>query len=204
MSKTIAIDFDNVLNNLLSKWVEYLNLAYNLDKTVDDMKCWNMSDNYPELDDYQIYSALQDPLFWRDIELLPKVRSTLKDMLKQNYKVVIVTDSDYRTIKFKWTNCLLRLLGDIISSKDIIITSQKYLIKCDYIIDDYENNLKDSSAVRLLIDYLYNRNADENTFDYRCKDISEAWETILYIEEIKRVKEMKGNVFNTCESCYGI
>lgn len=194
MNKIIAIDFDSVLNNLLHMWVKYINVAYNLDRTIEDIQFWRMSDNYPELDDYQIYSALQDPLFWRDVELLPNVRTTLKDMLAQNYKVVIVTDSDYRTLKFKWNNCLLRLLGDIITTKDIIVTSQKALIKCDYIIDDYENNLKDSSAIRILINYPYNITADKSTYDYRCQDISEAWETILYLEEMKRIKEMIKNV----------
>ena len=175
-------------------WVEYLNRCYNLSKTVEDIKYWKMTENYPELDELQIYSALQDPLFWREVELLPNVRTVLKEMKKQNYKVVIVTDSDYRTLNFKWNNCLLRLLGDILTTKDVIVTSQKDLIKCDYIIDDYENNLKDSSATRILIDYPYNKKAPEYTYDYRCTNLSDAWETILYLEEMRRVKEMIKNV----------
>lgn len=191
LNKVIAIDFDSVLNNLLDEWIRYLNQCYHIGKTIEDIKYWDMTKNYPELTEMEIYSPLQDPLFWDTIELLPNVIKTLKEMKAEGYRIVIVTDSDYRILKFKWDRCLLKLLEGIITPKDIIVTSQKDLIKCDYIIDDYENNLKNSSGIRLLISYPYNLNASEDTYDYRCKDISEAWETILYIEEIERVKEMR-------------
>lgn len=194
MNKIIAIDFDSVINDLITEWVLYLNRAYTLDKSVNDITHWDMSENYPELTVQEIFSPLYDSLFWLEVPLIAGAKKILKEMKQEGYKVVIVTDSDYRTIKFKWENCLLRLLDKIITTKDVIITSQKSLIKCDYIIDDYENNIKDSTAIRLLIDYPYNRNASENTFDYRCDNIEDAWECILKIEENNRIKEKFKNV----------
>jgi len=194
LSKIIAIDFDSVLNDLLGEWVKYLNRAYTLNKSIDDITYWDMTKNYPELTVQQIFSPLYDPLFWLEVPLIADAKKILKEMKQEGYKVVIVTDSDYRTIKFKWENCLLRLLDKIITTKDVIITSQKSLIICDYMIDDYENNIKDSTAIRLLIDYPYNRNASEDTFDYRCDNIEDAWECILKIEENNRIKEKFKNV----------
>lgn len=194
MNKVIAIDFDSVINDLLSEWIKYLNITYGLNKSIEDILYWDMTENYPQLTVQQIFSPLYDPLFWLRVPLVPNAKKVIREMKKEGYKVVVVTDSDYRIIKFKWENCLLRLLDKVITSKDIIITSQKSLIKCDYIIDDYENNLKDSKAIRLLIDYPYNRNAAENTFDYRCNNIEDAWECILHIEENNQIKEKFKNV----------
>lgn len=194
MTKIIAIDFDSVLNKLLESWIEYLNNCYGLRKTIQDIKHWDMSKNYPELLEHEIYSPLYDPIFWSGVPLADNAKSVIKEMKKEGYTPIIVTDTSYKIIYFKWENCLLRKLGDIISVKDVIVTSQKFLIKCDYIIDDNPDNLKNNDATRILIGYPYNRNASENTFDYRCDNIKDAWECILKLEEYRRIKEKFGNV----------
>ena len=74
LNKVIAIDFDSVLNTLLDEWIKYLNQCYHIEKTIEDIRYWDMTKNYPELTEMEIYSPLQDPLFWDNIELLPTCR----------------------------------------------------------------------------------------------------------------------------------
>ena len=102
MNKVIAIDFDSVINDLLSEWVKYLNITYGLNKSIEDILYWDMTENYPELTVQQIFSPLYNPLFWLRVPLIPNAKKVIQEMKKEGYKVVVVTDSDYRIIKFKW------------------------------------------------------------------------------------------------------
>lgn len=178
MRKVIAIDFDTVCNNLLVVWLKWLNRKYRLNKTCEDMTQWDMSKNIPELDPTQIYEPLFDADFWASVIVYPEVQTIIKEMRYAGYTPYIVTDTHYSSLKMKFENCLLPALNEVIKPSDVIVTSHKELITCEYIIDDYEMNLKDNEGFRILIDEPYNHNANKDYYDFRTHSLKDAWEYI--------------------------
>ena len=188
MCKTILIDFDSVLNNLLDAWVEYLNSRYKLSVEVADIVEWDMTKAFPSLTAEQVFEPLYMDEFWKHVKPLPGAHSTLKKIDRDGFKWYIVTDSNYQTLESKMTNCLLKYFGDLVRPDNVIVTSHKELIECDYIIDDYEQDLKYSKGYRILIDKPYNSKADVYTYDFRASDIIEAYELIKFKEGLTCTK----------------
>ena len=62
----IGLDMDDVLVDLSSTWVEWLNNKYHLTVDKNDIKCWSMSKYFP-LTDAQIYEPLYTKSFWENL-----------------------------------------------------------------------------------------------------------------------------------------
>lgn len=184
MSKIIAIDFDSVLNNLLTPWINYLNIKHQVNIQEEDVTEWDMTKAFPTLNPQQVFEPLYVDDFWKHVKPLPGAYSTVHNMQKDGFNYYIVTDSNYQTLASKMNNCLLKYFKNLIRPSDVIVTSHKELILCDYIIDDYEENLKNNKGYRILIDKPYNRKANKCTYDFRANDITEAYEFIKVMEGI--------------------
>lgn len=174
----VALDFDGVLNTMLNLWVERLNAAHNLHFTIDDIKYWDMSKTFTMLTPKQIYQPLYEKDFWYNVCPAFYAEKTIRTLLQHNFKVIIVTATDFSICDDKVHNCILKLFPQL-QEKDIIICNDKSLIRCDYIIDDYEENLKDNEGYRILIDAPYNQYASTSKYDYRATDLCEATLKIL-------------------------
>lgn len=166
MNETIAIDFDDVLNNLLPTWIETLNHKHNLSVKPEDVTQWEMKVAFPTLTNAEIFFPLSTYSFWEKVTPKEDAIEYLRKLKELGNRIVIATSTYYKDCIPKFDNCLFKHF-DYLSYKDIIICYQKDLIKCDYLIDDYEHNLKYSSAIRLLFDAPHNRNANIQFYDFR-------------------------------------
>ena len=182
----IAIDFDSVMNNLLENWVEELNNLYSLNKTIDDILYWDMKEVYKdELAWDQIVKPLDDPKFWLKVDAQKDSQELIKKLVdNNNFKVKVVTNSYYSILPFKFDNCLFRLFP-YLSYKDIVITYDKSIIDCNILVDDYHNNFKGlrNKTYRILFDYPYNRNIDDNLYDIRLNNWIDIYDKIIEISK---------------------
>ena len=183
MQKVIAIDFDDVCNDLLLTWVSWLNHQHGLNKTIQEMTNWDMTRNFPELSTYDVYRPLDIAEFWDKVYVYPEAKKAIQEMKQQGFQVVMVTTTSYDHAATKFHHCLFKYLGGIVEPEDIIITSRKDLIKCDYLIDDYPLNLKNSTAFRFLIDATHNKEANPKWYDMRTASLWNAWEYIQLLEK---------------------
>lgn len=163
MNKVIAIDFDGVCNDLTRSWVAWLNQRHNLTKHEQDMVHWDMTLNFPELTAEEIYKPLSLAEFWDTVYVYPTAKEVIQEMKLNGFKVYLVTTTSYKHAAIKFDHCLFKYLNGVLTPEDIITTSHKELIQCEYIIDDYEMNLKDNEGIRILIDTPYNQNATKIT-----------------------------------------
>lgn len=184
MNKVIAIDFDGVCNDLTISWVAWLNHYHNVHKHAQDMVHWDMTMNFPELTAEEIYKPLSLAEFWDTVYVYPTAKEVIQDMKLKGFKVYLVTTTSYKHAAIKFDHCLFKYLKGVISSDEIILTSHKELIQCDYLIDDYEMNLKDSKAFRFLIDTTYNQNVNSEWYDIRSGSLGTAWKFIKVREGI--------------------
>lgn len=182
-TKIVVTDMDDVLVDLLPMWVRELNRRFNLNVAVSDIKEWDMQKAFPKLTKEQIYTVLDDPAFWDKVE--PKEHSVEGLSLIQNagLNVYVCTATHYRNVEKKITNCLMKFYPTI-DYKHIIMCHDKSLIKCDYIIDDYADNIKNSSGIKILMNQPHNRSATEKDYDFRVNSMLEVFDLIMQMEDI--------------------
>ena len=59
----IGVDMDDILENLLDAWVEWLNEKYNLSVNSNEIDEWETIKFFPSLTPQQVYAPLYDDEF---------------------------------------------------------------------------------------------------------------------------------------------
>lgn len=153
---TVLIDMDDTIENLCEVWVEYLNELYGTNVHLNDIKEWDMTKAFPTIDSQKIYKPLYDERLWKRVTPLPGAVETIKRIIEDGHKVVIVTVSHQDTVSMKLNNVLFKYFP-YLSMNNVIITSQKQLIHGDILIDDALHNLEGGQYMKLLFDAPHNR-----------------------------------------------
>ncbi len=175
---TILIDMDDTIENLCETWVEYLNELYGTNVSTNDIKEWDMTKAFPMLTSEEIYTPLTTADLWKRVKPLPYAVGTIRQLIDDGHKVVIVTASSPETIKLKLHNVLFKYFP-YLTYKDVIVTSQKQLIKGDVLIDDAPHNLKGFDGFALLFNAPHNRSYKiKDKCFYRVNDWQEIYQKI--------------------------
>lgn len=186
----VAIDFDQVMNNMLDIWVDILNQRYGFDVDVKQMSDWGIDTAFPTLTAKELYAPLYEDDLWIRTRPRPYAPVTVEKLMKEDIQIVVVTATEYRSAASKFDNCLFRWFP-FLTSDDIIITSHKELIHADVLIDDYPENLRNFCGLRILFDAPYNRISDSNAYDIRVKNWKALYEVLK--EYSKIIKEGNSN-----------
>ena len=169
----ILVDLDDVLNNLVNYWVDYLNKKYNLNIDASLIKSWDIKKYIPELTKEQVFEVIYQNEFWEKIKVKDQADYYINRLLDDGHKITIVTASNHETIdtKMKW----LYKHFPRIKWKDIIITSQKQKIKGDILIDDGYHNLINGEYRKILMHMSHNENCET---EEQCINRMYNWEEI--------------------------
>ena len=95
-NKTILIDMDDVMTDLLTPWVEYLNDKHDLSVYTSDITAWDMSLFFPTLSKEEIYQPLNEEDFWKTVKPQEGAVYYLNKLCNE-YQVYIV----YTKLKFQ-------------------------------------------------------------------------------------------------------
>lgn len=155
---------DDTIENLCEAWVDYLNGKYGTHTKYTDLKEWDVSKAFPSLEKNAIYGALQDTNLWDMVKPKKDAQRYLKKLIEEGFSVYICTNTNYNLAKYKFDNVLFRYFP-FIDKSNVIITANKHMICCDFLIDDYEQNLLGNNVKRkILFDAPHNRHFDEKLF----------------------------------------
>lgn len=155
---TILVDMDDTATWLLPIWVDWLNSKYNLNKDWKDIKEWDMSVAFPTLSKEQIYEPLSTEEIWDKVVPRDGAVEVLTDLHNQGYEIYICTSTDYRNIKPKYEKVISKYFP-FIDWRHMIVTSNKQMIKADYIIDDAIHNLVGGCQKHKILIYMpHNKN----------------------------------------------
>lgn len=162
---TILVDLDDTLINFCEAWVEYINEKHGTAVCMDDIREWDILKAFPTLGRKEIYAPLFEEEMWKRVAPLPGAVKYLKKMIDDSHKVIIVTASHHDTLSFKFNNVLYKYFP-FITQDDVIITSQKQLIRGDVLIDDAPHNLLGGEYTGVLVNAPHNRiyNAEQSGF----------------------------------------
>lgn len=175
-TKTILIDLDDVLTNMLDTWVDWLNHFNKLDVKVEDIKQWDMSIAFSTLTQEQIYFPLQQREFWQCVCTRSDAREYVKRLFDEGYNIYIVTSTRPHLMQYKMSYCIEPFFP-YIDYEHIITCYNKQMIKGDVLVDDYPNNLIDGDYEKIL----FSRSHNENQADSSLFHIARDWEEVYKI-----------------------
>lgn len=174
----ILVDMDDCIENLSFAWSRYLNKKYNLDVPYDAINQWDVSVAYPTLTREQVYGPLLEDDLWDFVEPIPGAADALLRLKEDGHDILIVTASAYQTLKAKMEKVLFRYFP-FLTWDDVIVTSKKYLVAGDVLVDDGPHNFYGGSYKRILMSAMHNLDLDEREIDaVRVHNWEEAYEII--------------------------
>jgi 5'(3')-deoxyribonucleotidase len=181
----IFIDMDDILVNLLDEWLICLNNYRGVTpKTKEDITNWDMQLAYPTLTKNQLYSPLYDSEMWKRVQPVKDAYKYLKKLKEDGHEIYVATASYPNSYFIKTEYCLLKHF-DFLTPKDIICINNKSLLKGDVLFDDYHENLRNFSGIKVLRNKPYNINVDTPYVDFRVDDWSEFYEIIQELNNLE-------------------
>lgn len=156
----ILVDMDDTIEHLLCPWLNWLNKAYDKNVQESDVVSWDMQDAYPDLSVEQIFEPLDVPEFWDTVTPIEGAREALERFLSRGHKIYVVTSTPVGSVRPKMERVLFRYFP-FFTFDDVIITSNKQLVRGDVLIDDGYHNMVGGTYKKILVDAPYNRKYDE-------------------------------------------
>jgi len=210
--QTILVDMDQVLNNLNVEWVRLYNEKYNDNLLYQNITDWIVYDFFKNCTHEQVWELLETPTLFS--KMVKPLEDSVKvtEILSKFFELYIVTSCSHPNIileKFEFVETHF----PHIHRSDIVTCKNKCLIKGDYMIDDYVENLRCFDGKGLLLNTSYNLNVNlpDNTIrvtswddilmyfaiqnkelmNYLVKDMFECGESYIEKFDIKTVAGIK-------------
>lgn len=158
---TVLVDMDDTIENLSFTWCKYLNARHGTDVPYEAVNQWDMSQAFPMLTKEQVYSPLSGDNIWDWVEPIDGAVDALRKLKEDGHDVLILTASNYHSIKAKMEKVLFRYFP-FLTWDDVIITSRKQLIAGDVLVDDGLHNFYGGSYKKILMSAMHNTGLDES------------------------------------------
>lgn len=155
----ILVDMDDVLEQLVPAWVQYINDRYGTSARPEDVTKWNMALAFPTLTREQVYGAGLDDALWDYVQPMPGADEALRSLMAEGHEIYIVTATMYQTLRAKMEKVLFRYFP-YIDWSHVIITENKHMILGDVLIDDGPHNLTGGVYRKLLFTAGHNKGFD--------------------------------------------
>ena len=165
---TILVDMDDTIENLCEAWCAALNKQHNLRVKPQNIKEWDLRQSFPTLTPKQIYAPLFNDAFWDTVKPIPGAQKALRELAEDGHRLLIVTASHPETVSAKLNKVLFRYFP-FLGYRDVIVASQKDVIRGDVRIDDNPENLTlvNDGSLRILFNRPHNEsfNADAHNIE---------------------------------------
>ena len=169
---TILVDADDVIENLVERWIEVLNHMSGSNLKERDITEWDITRFYPQLHNEEIYRVLDKKSFWDGLKAVPGAYDAMVSLAEDGHVIKIVTASHYNTLQYKIPKIID--LFPFLEWEDFIVTSEKFRVNGDVIIDDNPLNLRGERRYKLLFDRPHNQKYDaEKNNVFRMKSWAE-------------------------------
>lgn len=156
--KSIGIDLDSTLNNLLPFWIDLYNEKYNDNLNPNSIIRWDTHEFVKPECGLAVYDLLDTPNLFYDLDVIPYAQEVTQ-WLSERYDLYIVTayHSKVCVDKTRW----IEKYFPHINSRNIIFCNNKGMVCTDYLIDDAMHNIEAFKGIGLLLDKPYNQVCDK-------------------------------------------
>lgn len=161
--KRIAIDMDGVMADLNQHYIDWYYERTGERVTKEQLMGLPETTGFPQ--EGIVYKFLHTPGFFRTAPVMPGAQEVILKLM-ENYEVFIVSAAvefpQSLSEKLDW----LKEHFPYISWKNIVFCGLKTIVQADYMIDDYDKNLRYFEGERLLFTAPHNINyQDYNRYD---------------------------------------
>jgi len=144
LSKTIAIDLDSVLADVLIIWVNEYNKSKDKNISKNDIIVWDIPTILPisEIESESLFSYVWE-YRWKEIPPTEKdIGNIIKRLKLKDYRISILTKRERKTIPYvsKWLDINSIYCDELICIFD---STPKSLYPFDFLIDDAPHNIID-------------------------------------------------------------
>lgn len=158
----IGFDMDCVLAyDMVIQWSKKLLERYpheTLGRDWTQIKTYDLNQTYPLLSKEKLFEPVQEKGFFLNLTPEPYAFDVINNMMEEGHRIYIVSNicsvPHSAEEKILW----LQKYFPQISTKDVVFTHHKSLLKLDALVDDWEENLKYGSYQG----FLYNQPWNEN------------------------------------------
>lgn len=183
---TILVDMDDVLEQLVAGWLEYINERYGTHTVPADVVEWDLSKAFPTLTHEQVYGVELEDEVWDRVKPMPGADEALRKMIADGHEIYVVTATEYETLRAKMEKVLFRYFP-YIDWRHVIITHNKPMIRGDILIDDGPHNFAGGEYHKILFDAYHNRSFDEKAAGVvRVHGWEEVYEEVCRYAESKK------------------
>ena len=173
----IAVDVDNVVNNLQEVVVSLFNKNNNTNYVLDDFFDYNIENILPVSEAVVMKELYGSHDIYQYIKPVPKSQDALQKFINDGHQVYLVTDMIPSNCveKINWLHHYFPFIDDA----HIVFMKHKHLFKCDIMIEDNAQNLTAGVLYhRICFDKPWNRNVHDYAYDiHRCDN----WKDIINI-----------------------
>lgn len=158
----IAVDVDNVLNNLQEAVIKVFNQRYGTKYTMSDFNHYNVSECLSKEDAINFIALYSEPGIYDTVAPLQDSQKVLTKLKNAGHEVYLVTQSKPSIFeeKTKWIKYHYH-----IDDSHIVCMKNKWLFKCDVMVEDnLENLLGGHHYDRICFDYQWNRNVRDEVY----------------------------------------
>ena len=159
MRKSIAIDMDQVLANMYKKMVSTYNDMFGDNMTEEQFLNGSRKDLDPEKE-RQLFKQLNEPHFFRDLEVLDPDSIDVIRQLNERYDVYIATAAMEVPGSFNAKYDWLRENLPFLNPQNFVFCGNKAVIHTDYLIDDSPNQLRAFKGEGILYSMPYNEHVE--------------------------------------------
>lgn len=161
--KTILIDMDDTIEDLLPAWVEYLNNKYGTSVDYREIDSWDVCSYFPTIEDEDVYNALKDEALWDAVKPKEGAAEYIEKLIQEGFNIYLCTTSNKDTIKVKF-DCVIKRYFPFITWDKVIVIDDKSMIKADCLVDDGLHNLIFGDYEKILFTAGHNKNIDPKAY----------------------------------------
>lgn len=152
----IACDVDEVVLNLIEKWLSKYNYDFNDNLKPEDIKDWNVSKYVVPKCGETIFDYIKEPKVFEESKPIYGAAHAISYLKSQGHRIIYVTINNPDNVKDRW----LKKYGFMDSSEDLFVCEDKSLIASDFLIDDNPENVKNCYGVGILFTQPHNKDFD--------------------------------------------
>lgn len=138
MTYTIAVDVDDVVLDLMPKWLSWYNLDFDDNLRVDDITDWDITKFVKEEAKDKIYNYVRNKEVFESACPVVSAWAGIEYFKLLKHRVIFVTANNPQDVKYQW----LFENGFVDRTEDFVVAKDKSLIFADYMIDDSYDNVR--------------------------------------------------------------
>jgi 5'(3')-deoxyribonucleotidase len=151
-NKTIIIDLDETVVDLVGPWLARYNADHGTTLTRADVTTYDFATCIPGNHRAQFFGYIREPGFFDALPPLPGAIAGVKRLIDQGHRIMVASmpsGPDSARAKLAWVRRHLGSLG--ITDAQVILGADKSVIRGDIIIDDRPQYLRDGIANGMMV-----------------------------------------------------